>query len=281
MWLFPNENDSRKTTFLDDDLSNSDVDKYLNQSPKTWYESLRLRLEQSRTGITIEVYLAILLVSSIVFYFIGLFLFENYFASLILVPIGYFVPQWYVSGRRLKMIDEFDRELIRPLDRMVSVLISSKTPIQAIEEIVRAKDMPEVTRKEFEQALIEVRFGSTIEDSFKSMAKRTGSENALFIATQMAIYREQGGDLAEILSRIRTSIQNKIRIKGELESVTSEQRSQVKMIIGLFVLVMGVTLLTQGQDRIFIFGTIMGRFVLLFCVGMMVIGTFITNRMTR
>lgn len=279
MYFVPSRSQKKIITFLDDEY-NEEVEKYIEKEPKSWIEKTKRDLELSYTGITIEVYLGLIGASCFFIYLLDLFVFQNLFVALLFTPFGFIVPRQFVKERRKRMIEQFDQQLIRPLDRMISVLIASKTPVQAVEEVVKAKDMPEMTRKEFERVLIESNHGISLDKSFFDMANRTGSESALFIASQISIWREQGNDFADTLTKIRNKIMARIQMKGEIMTITGEARSQINVIIILFIVINAISLLTQPTNAQFVFGSIGGRFILLFNIIMMVIGKLIANSMT-
>ena len=56
------------------------------------------------------------------------------------------------------------------------------------------------------------------------MVKRVKSEDFELMATAIAIQHQVGGNLAEILDSIAFTIRERIRIKGEIRTLTAQQR---------------------------------------------------------
>lgn len=276
LYFVPTSKEKSPTRFLDEEF-NEEVEKYIEKKPKNWIEKTKVELEQSYTGITIEIYLFFIGASAFLIYMIDLFVFQNLIVALLFTPLAFVIPRQFVKDKRKRMINQFDRDLIRPLDRMISVIIASKTPIQAIEEVVRSKDMPELTRKEFERVLIEVNHGTTLEKSFLDMANRTGSDSARFMSSQISIWREQGSDFSDTLIKIRNKIMDSMRLKTEIYTITSESRTQINLIIVLFIIINTISLLAQPANAQFLFGSLGGRFILMFAIIMMIIGKLVSN----
>ena len=56
------------------------------------------------------------------------------------------------------------------------------------------------------------------------MVRRVKSEDFELMATAIAIQHQVGGNLAEILDSIAFTIRERIRIKGEIRTLTAQQR---------------------------------------------------------
>jgi tight adherence protein B len=56
------------------------------------------------------------------------------------------------------------------------------------------------------------------------MVRRVRSEDFELMATAIAIQHQVGGNLAEILDSIAFTIRERIRIKGEIKTLTAQQR---------------------------------------------------------
>src|SRR6185503_18178424 len=60
--------------------------------------------------------------------------------------------------------------------------------------------------------------------ALENMVKRVKSEDFELMATAIAIQHQVGGNLAEILDSIAFTIRERIRIKGEIRTLTAQQR---------------------------------------------------------
>jgi tight adherence protein B len=77
---------------------------------------------------------------------------------------------------------------------------------------------------EFARVIREVNLGLPFEQALENMVRRVRSDDLELMATAIAIQHTVGGNLAEILDSIAFTIRERIRIKGEIRTLTAQQR---------------------------------------------------------
>jgi tight adherence protein B len=70
----------------------------------------------------------------------------------------------------------------------------------------------------------EVNLGLPFEKALENMVRRVKSEDLDLMATAISIQYQVGGNLAEILDSIAYTIRERVRIKGEIRTLTAQQR---------------------------------------------------------
>jgi tight adherence protein B len=107
---------------------------------------------------------------------------------------------------------------------------------------VVAEEMPQPICKEFGRVYEEQNLGIPLEEAMKGMCERVPNLDLKFFVTSVAIQRQTGGDLAEILDRIGYVVRERFKILGQVKALTAEGRlSGVVLIalpIGLFLLML-------------------------------------------
>ena len=97
---------------------------------------------------------------------------------------------------------------------------------------VVAKEMEPPMSSEFERVTTDVAMGVTLEDALEEMNKRVGSPDFDLVVTAVLIQREIGGNLAQILDSISNTINERIRMKREINALTAQGRfSDIKFIL--------------------------------------------------
>ena len=94
--------------------------------------------------------------------------------------------------------------------------------LQAIELVVRESRPPIST--EFGRVIREVNLGLPFEQALENMVRRVRSDDLELMATAISIQHTVGGNLAEILDSIAYTIRERVRIKGEIRTLTAQQR---------------------------------------------------------
>jgi tight adherence protein B len=107
---------------------------------------------------------------------------------------------------------------------------------------VVAEEMPAPISKEFARVYDEQNLGIPLEEALKGMCDRVPNLDLRFFVTSVAIQRQTGGDLAEILDRIGHVIRERFKILGQVKALTAEGRLSgivlIAMPIGLFLLML-------------------------------------------
>lgn len=146
---------------------------------------------------------------------------------------GLFLPRLYVSMRQARRLKEFNNQLADILNLWVNALRAGYSVPQAMEAV--AREAPPPASVEFKRVVAEISIGVPIEIALNNMLSRIGSEDLDLVFTAVNIQREVGGNLAEILETISETIRERVRIKGEIRTLTSSAR-----FTGIFIALMPV-----------------------------------------
>jgi len=102
-------------------------------------------------------------------------------------------------------------------------------------------EMPAPISVEFGMAYEEQNLGIPIERALRGMLKRMPNFDLRFFVTAVAIQKQAGGDLAEILDKIAYVIRERFKILGTVAALTAEGRLSgivlMALPVGLFMAV--------------------------------------------
>ena len=98
---------------------------------------------------------------------------------------------------------------------------------------VVAEEMPSPISDEFGRVYEEQNLGIPLEDAMRAMCDRVPNLDLRFFVTAVAIQRQTGGDLAEILDKIGHVIRERYKILGQVKALTAEGRLSGVVLIGL------------------------------------------------
>ena len=96
--------------------------------------------------------------------------------------------------------------------------------------VVRETQPPIST--EFGRVIREVNLGLPFDDALANMVRRVRSDDLELMATAITIQHQVGGNLAEILDSIAYTIRERVRIKGEIRTLTAQQRMSGYVVAG-------------------------------------------------
>jgi tight adherence protein B len=136
--------------------------------------------------------------------------------------IGFFLPRLWLGRRKGGRLNSFNKQLPDTITLIANALRAGSSFLQAIELVVRESRPPIST--EFGRVIREVNLGLPFEQALENMVRRVKSDDLELMATAISIQHTVGGNLAEILDSIAYTIRERVRIKGEIRTLTAQQR---------------------------------------------------------
>jgi tight adherence protein B len=143
-------------------------------------------------------------------------------ALLVGALVGFVLPRFWLGRRKGGRLRAFDKQLPDTITLIANALRAGSSFLQAIELVVRESRPPVST--EFGRVIREVNLGLPFEQALENMVRRVRSDDLELMATAISIQHTVGGNLAEILDSIAYTIRERIRIKGEIRTLTAQQR---------------------------------------------------------
>jgi tight adherence protein B len=156
---------------------------------------------------------------------------DNPIVLLAAVILGWFVPRYYVNRRKNKRLQAFNDNLADTITLVANALRAGASFLQAIELVVRETQPP--ISSEFNRVIREVNLGLPFEQALSNMVRRVRSDDLELMATAISIQHQVGGNLAEILDSIAFTIRERVRIKGDIRTLTAQQRMSGYVVAGL------------------------------------------------
>jgi tight adherence protein B len=147
---------------------------------------------------------------------------QNPIILLVGFVVGWFLPRWYVRRRQGKRLNSFNKQLPDTITLIANALRAGSSFLQAIELVVREARPPIST--EFQRVIREVNLGLAFEQALENLVRRVRSDDLELMVTAISIQYQVGGNLAEILDSIAYTIRERVRIKGEIRTLTAQQR---------------------------------------------------------
>ena len=126
------------------------------------------------------------------------------------------------NRRKSGRLNAFNKQLPDTITLIANALRAGSSFLQAIELVVRESRPPIST--EFGRVIREVNLGLPFEQALENMVRRVRSDDLELMATAISIQHQVGGNLAEILDSIAFTIRERVRIKGEIRTLTAQQR---------------------------------------------------------
>lgn len=245
-------------------------------APKGWIKKAELELAQADIPLRPEEFVTLRIISVVFITLIMHLLFENFLLTVAAALVSALVPPMMVKRAKVQRIVKFNYQLAEGLTIMANSLRAGFSFMQAMDTL--SKEMPPPLSTEFTRVLQEINLGTTTEEALSNMLKRVDSEDLDLVLTAVIIQRQIGGNLAEILDKIGGTIQQRIKLKGELKTLTAQGRIS-GLIIGLLPLFLIAAVAVINQDYIMtLFQHPLGLFMLAWAVCSEIIGFLLIRK---
>jgi tight adherence protein B len=208
------------------------ADRFGKGDVKKGKPSVAEQLQRADLKLRPSEYFMIQVASGVIVGAIGYFRWGLIFALLFFV--GYLIPGFYVKYRIGQRLKKFNGQLGDTLTLLSNALKAGYSFAQAIDTV--AKNAVAPIGDEFARAVREMNLGGSPDEALSNITKRIASPDFDLVATAYSIHRTVGGNLAEILDNIAYTIRERVRIKGEIQTLTAQARASGTIITALPIL---------------------------------------------
>ena len=147
------------------------------------------------------------------------------------VIIGFFAPDWFVKMRISSRMKAFNGQLAETIGLVANSLRSGYSLLQSLELV--SKESPDPIGMEFRRVVREVGLGISPQEALQNLYNRMASDDLDLLITAINIQYEVGGNLAQILDTISHTIRERVRIKGEINVLTTQGKVSGYLVTAL------------------------------------------------
>lgn len=161
--------------------------------------------------------------------------------------LGFILPRVFLKMRQTRRLHAFNDQLGDTITLLANSLRSGYSLLQSMEMV--ARELPPPMSGEFQRVTREIGLGLSTQEALNNLLRRIQSDDLDMMITAINIHHEVGGNLAEILDTIGHTIRERVRIKGEIRTLTAMARYSGYLVSILPVAVAGL-LFVMNADYI-------------------------------
>lgn len=191
---------------------------------------------------------------------------------------GYFLPRFWVGRRIGGRLGAFNDQLPDTITLLANSLRAGSSFLQSAELVSRESQPPIST--EFSRVVREVNLGLSMEEALAHMVRRIRSEDLDLMVTAINIQQQSGGNLAEILDTIAFTIRERVKIKGEIKTLTTQGRYSGYLVASLPIFIIIALNAINPAFMAPLFEETIGRIALALGGVSMTIGFFAIRKIT-
>jgi tight adherence protein B len=155
-------------------------------------------------------------------------------------PLGArLLVKFRASRRQAAFADQLDDSL----QLMAGSLRAGHSLLRAVDSVSHEAAAP--TSEEFSRIVNETRVGRDLNDALDEVAARMGSDDFVWVAQAIAIHREVGGNLAEVLDAVGHTIRERNAIRRQVKALSAEGKLSAVVLMALPFGVTGFISLTN------------------------------------
>lgn len=200
----------------------------------------------------------------------------NLIASLIGFFVGFKIPDLFLDQAKSKRSRKINNQLPEALTIVANGLRAGYSFNQSMS--VASKELENPIADEFSKVIRENSLGKPIEEALVDMTKRAEDEDIDMFVTALIIQKQVGGNLAEILDTISETIRERVKLKGEIKTLTTEGKFSAVIISVLpIAIAAAMSILNPGYIGTLITHTI-GIALIVAAVIMELIGIYLLGK---
>ncbi len=241
--------------------------------------SLEKRLEQAGLPMKVGEFAALPAFGAIGGALVFGLLFQSWIFALVFLVLGAVAPLVFLRFKQNQRIGRLHEQLPDILMVMASALRAGHSFLQALDMV--SKEMGDPAGPEFSRVVAEVRLGRPIDDALVSLGERVGTEEFKWAMMAVNVQREVGGNLAEILDIIATTVRERDAVRRQIKVLSSEGRLSIRILIALpIVVTLAVAKINPKYMRL-LWTTRVGVFMIVIAACLMIIGFFWAQKLVK
>ncbi|MBU9714012.1 type II secretion system F family protein [Bacillus tamaricis] len=202
--------------------------------------------------------------------------------TIFIVPIGmvigYFIPKFFLKKKKNDRIKKFNDDLPEMISTIVGALRAGFSFPQALKSVQEESSSP--MKEEIGMVLREMQYGSTIEEALNNLKQRMPSDDLDIMIQAILIQRQVGGNLATVLETIVKTIRDRVKIQGQIRTLTAQGKMS-GLVVGLLPVFLALILYVVEPNYIGVLFTHPIGLLLLAIAGIScAIGFFLVQKVT-
>ena len=199
--------------------------------------------------------------------------------AVVFALLGPVVAKGVLALRTARRRARFAEQLDDTLQLLSGNLRAGYGIVQSLDSVSRDAESP--TAEEFARAVNQTRIGRDLNDALAEVAARMRSDDFDWTGQAIAINRETGGNLSEVLQRVAATIRERNQIRRQVSALSAEGRLSAIVLICLPVAVLLALLVLQPGYLATFTESIVGIAAIVLAVVLAVVGSVWMLALTR
>jgi len=196
-----------------------------------YFEALEKQLAQADIKLRASEFIIFRIAFFVVAVVVLIILLKGLLLALVCALPVLFLHKPVLNFLKARRINKFSNQMAEFLILIVNSLRAGQTFMQGCS--VAAAESPDPIATEFKQVIKEVNLGMPEDEAMENLLIRVPSEDLKIVVSAYTIQRRVGGNLAEILEKTAATIRERIKIQGQISTLTTQGKLSGLLVGGL------------------------------------------------
>lgn len=224
----------------------------------------------------VKLFILLIIVLGAMGYVVGYLLGLGKVFPLLLIPLGAFIPIFYLLIMKNRRLIRFTEQFPDALG-MVSRSLQAGHSLSAAMQMV-GSEMPEPVAGLFRTAFEEQALGLSMREALEHMSRRMPGTDLKFFVMATNIHREIGGNLGEILQRLANTIRERLKIRRQVRVFTAQARLSGYTLAAVPVAMAGALYWFMPEYILELFSVDWGWYAVYIAISLQILGFFVIRR---
>jgi tight adherence protein B len=210
-------------------------------SGRTFVAALQTELARGNLKLTVGEFIILQVavtagVGAVAWFLSGMVVVGSVFAA-----VGWFIPKIWLGRRQAGRLKAFNNQLADTIQLMSNSLRSGLSLVQSMEMISREGEPP--VSEEFQRVVREIGLGVGPQEALLHLVRRVNSDDLDLMVVAILVQFEIGGNLSRILDSIASTIRERVKLMGEIRTMSAQGRMAGYVLSGMPLAIGGLLML--------------------------------------
>src|SRR5919197_6476596 len=210
-------------------------------SGRTFAAALQTDLARANLKLTVGEFLILQTAAAAVVGMLAWLISSALVVGILFGAVGWFIPKIWLGRRQAARLKAFNNQLADTIGLMSNSLRSGLSLVQAMELISREAEPP--VSEEFQRVVREIGLGVGPQEALLHLVRRVASDDLDLLVTAVLVQFEIGGNLSRILDSIASTIRERVKLQGEIRTMSAQGRMAGYVLSGMPVAIGGLLML--------------------------------------
>jgi tight adherence protein B len=247
--------------------------------PEGFEERLQLLLDRADWPVRASEFLVLQALGSFGGVMLGMGLMGSFWMGVLLAAVGVIGPKAILKHRVEKRQKAFMNQLPDVLQLLAGSLRAGHSLLQGLDTVTREAGAP--ASNEFARVIGQTRLGMPLEQALDGVVQRVGTDDFRWVLIAINIQRQVGGNLSALLETMAATLRDRDQLRRQVQVLSAEGRVSAWILSLMPFALAGYLAVVNGEYIGALFGSSIGRVMVMGALMFMVAGIFWMRKIVR